>query len=130
MPMDKKTMRLPDAELEVMKIIWDFQKPVSSTDIMAELQGKKTWGVTTVLNLLSRLIERGFLVSERKGRFNWYSPLVDEKAYLENESKSILEKLYGNSIKSFVASLYEGRSLTKDDLQDLRDFIDRQTKEG
>lgn len=127
--MEKKAVRLPDAELEVMKIIWNSSKPVSSADIMEELQGKKTWGVTTVLNLLTRLLERGFVASERKGRFNWYVPVVDEKTYLESESKSILEKLYGNSIKSFVASLYEGKSLTKNDLEELREFIDKQTKE-
>lgn len=127
--MDKKNMRLPDAELEIMKIIWDAGIAVTSADIMEQLQGKKTWGVTTVLNFLTRLVERGFVTSERKGRFNFYAAAVDEKTYLEQESQSILQKLYGNSIKSFVASLYDSQSLTKDDLDELRSFIDQQTKE-
>ncbi|ASA26576.1 CopY family transcriptional regulator [Paenibacillus donghaensis] len=122
-------MRLPDAELEIMKIIWDTEIAVTSADIMEQLQGKKTWGVTTVLNFLTRLLERGFVTSERKGRFNFYTASVDEKTYLEQESQSILQKLYGNSIKSFVASLYDSQSLTKDDLDELRNFIDQQTKE-
>ncbi|NGZ76293.1 BlaI/MecI/CopY family transcriptional regulator [Saccharibacillus alkalitolerans] len=128
--MKNKSGRLPDAELEVMKIIWDSRQPVTSADIMKALEGSKTWGVTTVLNFLNRLQERGFVSSERRGRFNVYQAVVDENTYLKSESKTILEKLYGNSLKSFVASLYESDSLTEKDLKELRDFIDDRTQGG
>jgi len=128
--MNKKVSKLPDAELEVMKIIWESDQPITSADIMEKLKGIKTWGVTTVLNLLKRLLDRGFVTCERKGRFNTYTPAINEQIYRENESKSILNKLYGNSIKSFVASLYDSNSLSKDDLEELRQFIDDKTKEG
>ncbi|WP_159881443.1 BlaI/MecI/CopY family transcriptional regulator [Paenibacillus puerhi] len=127
---EDKLPRLPDAELEVMKVIWEAGRPVTSADVMEQLKGVKTWGVTTVLNLLARLLDRGFVTSERQGRFNAYTALVQEKDYLKHESKSILQRLYGNSLKSFVASLYDSQAVSKDELEELRKFIEERAKEG
>lgn len=126
--MKKKMVRLPDAELELMKIIWGATPPVTSSYIMNHLEGQKTWGATTVLNLLSRLIKRGFLACEKQGKFNIYTPAVDEKEYLEFESKSFLERLHGNSVKSLVASLYNSDSFTEKDIEDLKQFMSKLTR--
>ena len=42
---------------------------------------------------------------------NLYTPLVSQEDYQANESKSVLEKLYGNSLKKFVTSLYQGKKI-------------------
>lgn len=120
--------RLPDAELEIMMIIWEAKEPVTSAYIMKALEGIKTWGTTTVLNFLSRLVERGFLKCEKQGKINVYTVIIQEETYLENESKSFLERLHGNSIKSLMAALYKGKGITKQDLEELQSFIDEKTK--
>ena len=48
---------------------------------------------------------------------------------MQKESKSFLERLCGNSLKTFVSSLYNGRAITEEDLAELRSFIDDATKE-
>lgn len=125
----KKERRIPDSELELMKLIWHSDRPVTSADLMEALKGRKTWGVTTILNLLSRLQEKGFLTSEKKGRFHYFSPLISEDTYRQQEGRSILSRLYGNSVKNFVASLYQGKSISNDDLQELKDFIESHSNE-
>lgn len=127
--MSNKIPRLPDAELEVMMIIWESESDVTSAYVMEKLTGKKSWTVTTVLNFLSRLIDRGFLSCKREGRINIYTPIIDEKTYIESESKSFLEKLHGNSIKNLVTSLLDSNSISTKDLQELKDFINDSTKE-
>lgn len=68
--------RLPDAELEVMQALWRQEKyPVSSAALMEELAGRR-WQTATLLKLLSRLEERGFVKREKEGRNNLYTPLV------------------------------------------------------
>jgi len=116
--------RLPDAELTIMKIVWNISGDVTSAQITRELEGKKEWAVTTVLNFLSRLVDRGFLTVRRNGKTNIYTPVIDEDMYLKKESKSFLEKLHGNSLKSLVASLYEGDAVSKNDLAELSRYID------
>jgi len=88
------------------------------------LEGKKDWAVTTILNFLARLVDRGFLTVKRKGKTNIYTSIVSEEEYLESESKSFLERLHGNSLKSFVASLYSGDVISQRDLEELKSFID------
>lgn len=116
--------RLPDSELEIMMIIWEADKPVSSTYIIEKLKGKKDWAHTTVLNFLARLVDRGFLETKKKGRFNYYNSIISEKDYLQKESKTFLEKMHKNSLKSLVASLYDGDAISKEDLEELSNFVD------
>lgn len=120
--------RLPDSELEIMMIIWEAGEPVSSAYLMERLQGEKNWATTTVLNFLARLAERGFLEVKKQGRINIYTPLVAEKDYIESESRSFLERLHKSSLKSFVASLYDGRSISSEDAEELKNYIDELTK--
>lgn len=122
--MKKQIKRLPDAELEVMLIVWNSETPVNSAYILERLQGKRKWGLPTLMTVLSRLTEKGFLVCEKQGWNNLYHAAIDEDLYKQSESSSILEKLYGNSFTNLVTSLYKGNSITKEDLVELRRFID------
>ena len=70
--------RLPDAELEIMKIIWKCGGSATSAHIAQKLEGKKDWAITTVLNFLARLVDRGFLTVHRSGKVNIYTPVVGE----------------------------------------------------
>lgn len=126
--MNKNIKRLPDSELEIMLIIWEAKEPVSSAYLMEKLQGEKEWANTTVLNFLARLVERGFLKVEKQGRINIYSPLIAEKDYIEIESRSFLERLHKSSLKSFVAALYDGSTLSSEDAEELKRFIDDMAK--
>ena len=120
--------RLLDAELKIMMIIWEAKGSVTSAYIMEKLKGEETWGQTTVLNFLSRLVDRGFLKHEKEGKSNLYTPIIEEEVYLESESKSFLERLHGNSIRSLISALYKGHALKKEDLEELQAFIEEKTK--
>lgn len=126
--MGKIIKRLPDSELEIMMIIWESSEPVTSAYVSEKLKDKKKWKITSVLTFLSRLVEKGFVASTREGKINIYSAIIGEQEYLESEGKSFLEKLYGNSLTTFVSSLYKCNAINDDDLAELRNFIDKATK--
>jgi predicted transcriptional regulator len=127
--------RLPDAELAIMKIIWAYSNKtdknagITSAQISQKLEGKKDWAATTVLNFLSRLADRGFLNVHKSGKTNIYTPIIDENAYLQLESKSFLERLHGNSFTSLVTALYNGKTISEDDLAELKNFINEKANE-
>ncbi|SHN85206.1 BlaI/MecI/CopY family transcriptional regulator [Desulfitobacterium chlororespirans] len=114
--------KLPDSELEIMMLIWDAEEKVTSDYLMQRLA--KAWQKTTVLNFLNRLCERGFLTFHKEGRLNIYEPLVEKEDYLRNESRTFLRKMHRDSLASLVASLYDGRSVSKEDLAELKRFIE------
>ncbi len=115
---------LPNSELELMLILWKSGKPMTRMEIEACLPPKRRLSKTTVLSFLSRLEEKGFVCVEKEGRNNCYRPLVREEEYLKQESSSVLKKLYGSSIKKFVAALYDGNGLSDDQIQELKDYLD------
>ena len=61
---------------------------------------------------------------EKEGRSNCYVPIVKEQDYLQQESGSILKRLYVSSVKKFVAALYDGDRLSKEQIEELKDYLD------
>ena len=59
----------------------------------------------------------------RDGNLNKYRWLVSQTEYQQKEGKGMLEKLYGNSVKNFVAALYQGREIDDEDLKELEGFL-------
>lgn len=72
--------KLSDAELDIMLAIWQSPPPVQRADLEEQLQSHN-WADTTLLTLLSKLVEKGYLSVERQGRHNLYRPLVSEADY-------------------------------------------------
>ena len=118
----ERIKKLPDAELEIMMIIWEADETVTSDYIMKRIN--KAWVKTTVLNLLTRLCDRGFLECKKDGKLNTYTATVDKQDYLKVESKNFFQKLHKNSLKSLVATLYSANDITKEDLEELKQFIE------
>ena len=120
----KPGKKLPDAEFELMRIVWQNTSPMSTNQIIACLDTDNTWKPQTVLTLLVRLIEKGFLESEKKGKERIYSPLISREKYLSAETERFFDKLHGNSIRSLVSTLYDGKKLSDEEIADLRDWLE------
>lgn len=126
----KDSKRLGDAELEIMLAIWDSKAPVTSSYVLAHLEGRRKWALSTVMTSLTRLCDKGFLTCDRSTGSNLYSPLVTEAEYKAAESRSFIERLYGNSFQNLVTSLYSSKVIEHTDLDELRSFLDKLEKEG
>lgn len=119
----KNFSRLPDSELDIMLILWNYKPPMSRLEIEQVVNQKRPLASTTILTLLSRLEKKQFVSVKKEGKVNYYTPLVSQEEYRQNESKNVLEKLYGNSLKKFVASLYQGKQMDEGDIRELSDFL-------
>lgn len=122
--------KIPDAELELMMVIWDAQEPVSRMDIETKMEHGRDVVPSTILSLLSRLEKRGFLRKEKQGNVNYYHALVDKTEYLQEEGQRVLDKMFGSSLKNFVTALYDGKKLNHKEIEELQAFIDEQAGDG
>ena len=120
--------RLPDAEFEVMRVIWRSDPPITTAQIMKVLEPYTNWKPQTVMTMLVRLIEKNFLTSERVGRERSYAPIVTEQEYMRAETEDFLARYRGNSIGSLVKTLYEGENLSSDDIMEIKQWL--KEKEG
>lgn len=124
--MNYNMRRLPDAELEVMQAIWACKSPVVRTDIEDILFKTHPMAMTTLLTLLTRLSEKGFIRIEKVGRSSRYTPLINQKDYLSAQSKRFVDKLCGGNMSTFATALCNS-GLTKEELAELRDMLERGT---
>ena len=121
--MEKDIRRLPDSELELMQIIWDLDPPLSRQDIEERLPPDRPLAPTTVLTFLDRLREKGFLRAEKRGKTNYYTPLVSRREYLARESRGVLDRLFGGSVSAFATALVDG-GVSREEIQRLREMLE------
>jgi len=127
--MKKMIRRLPEAELDLMLVLWDAGTPVYRNYFDAALRQEKNWADSTILSLLSRLAEKGFIAVEKDGNRNRYRALVTKEEYLAVENRSFLARLHGSSLRHLVASMADEGELTRADLDDLEKLIETLKKE-
>lgn len=121
--MKRTIQKLPESELDLMIVLWKQKNDMSRSESEKIVNQKKTLAPTTILTLLSRLEKKGFVSVNRDGNLNKYRWLVSQEEYQQKEGKGMLEKLYGNSVKNFVAALYQGREIDDEDLKELEGFL-------
>ena len=127
--MNKTQKKLGDGELDVMLVIWEAQRPVTSSEILERLSKKRSWAISTLMTVLSRLVEKGYLMCDRSTRTNYYQALIGENDYKEQESRTFLNRLYHGSLPGLVSSLYQSGAVNDKDLEELRIFIENAGKE-
>lgn len=116
--------RLPDAELEVMQALWACEVPAARTDIEEILFQTHPMAMTTLLTLLTRLNEKGFITIDKKGRKSYYTPCVSQEDYLSSQSRTFFQKLCGGNISVFANALCDS-GLTKEEIAKLRELLDK-----
>ena len=113
---------LPESELDIMLVIWDLGGQAAAPDILERLERPLT--ASALHSYLKRLEEKGFLCCEKEGKVNRYRALIAQKDYQARESRTILDQLYGHSLKRFAAALYDGGTLRREEVAELRDYLD------
>lgn len=121
--MRNKIKKLPDSELDVMLALWSENREMTRSEIEDILNRKKKLAPTTVLTLLSRLEKKKFVSVRKEGKTNLYRAMVSQEHYQQLEGKNVLEKLYDNSLKNFVMTLYQGNQIDQKELEDLECFL-------
>lgn len=128
--MGKKIQKLPDSELDVMIALWNGHQEMTRSEIEEFMNKKKKLASTTILTLLSRLEKKDFVSIKKSGKAYLYSALVSQEEYQQQEGKHVLEKLYDNSVKNFVATLYQGKQIGQSDIDELESFLQELNKDS
>lgn len=123
----KKVAQLPDAELDIMLVLWSVKEPIKTSNILEIINYEKNWSMSTLQALLARLQERGFVEVQKKSGLNYYVPIVRKDEYRLKETKTFIERLYGNSLPSLVATLIHSETIDEADIAEIAEML---RKEG
>lgn len=119
--------KLSDSELEIMVRLWEAGKPLSFDEIYQALD-EHQWTASTIRTFLRRIIVKGYIKSEPNGRIKLYSPNVS-RDYINRQSQNIINRLYDDSVQNFIAGLYQNNALSKQDLQELKAYLEELLQE-
>ncbi|MBU8878851.1 BlaI/MecI/CopY family transcriptional regulator [Bacillus sp. FJAT-29790] len=120
----KNVQKLSDTEMEVMEVIWDCKHPVTSSELLHTFAQKgKEWKSQTISTFLSRLVDKGALISTKQGRSNTYLPCISQEDYKLWETQNVLDGIYQGSVKKMISALYDGDKLSDEDIAELKQWF-------
>lgn len=114
---------ITDAEYEIMCILWKTNEKLTVADIMKQLN-HNDWTASTVATFMARLLKKGVISCDKKGKTNYYFPVLKQTEYAWDETENLLSKIYKGSVKNLVAALYENKKLSGEDVSDLKKMFD------
>ncbi len=123
----KTLPQISEAEFEVMKVIWKYA-PISTNEITEKLTRTTSWNPKTIQTLIKRLVTKGVLSYEKQSRVFVYTPLVGEKEYIGQKSRSFLARYYDGDITAMLSSYLEDGKLSKAEIDTLRSLLRKGTQ--
>lgn len=116
--------KLSEAEFEIMQVLWRHNAPMTSNQLLNEIGDNRNWKLASLMTVLARMAEKGAVHCDRTTRTNYYTALVSEEEYKLTEGTTFLEKLFHRSARDFIASLYQGKKMSPEDIRELREYLD------
>ena len=116
------SISISEAESRVMKVLWQ-NAPLTSEDIVAALLDPTGWHEKTIKTLLNRLLGKGAISAEKDGRRYLYSPELQRDDWQQQESRSLLDRVFGGKLTPLLTHFSEHEKLSPKDLAELRKLI-------
>ncbi len=125
----KKSITLTEAELRLMKILWQRGESVVS-DLVAAMPEGETLAYNSVLTTVRILEQKGYVDHRQDGRAFVYRPCVQEHEASRSEVRHVLNRFFGNSRERLLLSLLGDEEISPAELQRLKDAIQNAEEDG
>ena len=113
-----------DSETVLLEILWNEDKPLSVSQMMERLEERQIkWAYTTVGTFLKRMEKKGLVSSVKEGRSYYYRAEV-KKGEITTGPAKYIDKYFKGSLNEFLAAFTRERSLTKDEIRELKELTD------
>ena len=115
-------MQISEAEAVVMQVLWQ-RDPMGADEVVAALAERSDWAEPTVKTLLNRLLNKGAISATKDGRRYLYSPVLQQDAWIAQQSGGLLDRLFGGRVAPLVAHFSEQGKLSRKDIAELKKLI-------
>lgn len=126
--MRHKENTLTRLEFQVMKILWDLDRPACAWDVVNEWPEPKL-AYTTVATYLKVLYEKGYLTYSKnkgEGKTHLFEPLVSRAEYTRRTMQGVKKDFFGGNLKSMFSYFIREENLTPEEIQELLASVERE----
>jgi predicted transcriptional regulator len=110
--------------MEIMSIVWN-RGEATVADVWKALGSRRKVARSTVLTMLARLQEKGWLCCDEEGHAFRYRATVPREATLGQMVRRLVDTAFGGSAESLVMALLHGRGVSKQEARRIKKMIDR-----
>jgi len=119
----KKSNTLTEAELRLMRILWQRGESAVN-DLVSAMPDGEPLAYNSVLTTIRILEQKGYVEHRQEGRAFIYRPLIAENEASRTEIRHVLTRFFGNSREQLLLSLLGDRDISRDELDRLKAAID------
>ena len=110
-----------DSELKILEILWESGE-ASAKDVSAQAVDYVVWRKTYIYTVLKKCVEKG-LVERTEPGFRCRA-LVSRQEVQRQETRGLIDRMYGGSADRLVASLLDGKALSGEEIVRLRQLVE------
>jgi BlaI family transcriptional regulator, penicillinase repressor len=121
----RRLPRISDAEWTVMKVLWQLNS-ATAREVVEYLKDTTEWKPKTIHTLLTRLVQKRAVTSDKPAREYVFKPRVTEQECRLAASRSFLARVFDGEIAPFLACLLEREKLTRKEIEDLQNILKEQ----
>lgn len=118
-------IRLSEAELDVMEVLWAAARPLGATDVADKVPADRKWTLATVKTLLSRLLAKRAIAPARDGRRFLYTPAIERAGYVGAESRRFVDRMFGGRLSPLIAQMAGDEALDESDIAEIEALLRR-----
>ena len=115
---------LSEAQMEIMNVVWN-RGEATVADVWKALCRRRKVARSTVLTMLVRLQEKGWLCCDEEGHAFRYRAAVPREATLGKVVRRLVDTAFGGSAEGLVMALLHDRGVSKEEAKRIKKMIDR-----
>ncbi|HUF48768.1 MAG TPA: BlaI/MecI/CopY family transcriptional regulator [Vicinamibacterales bacterium] len=113
-----------DSELEVLKVLWETG-PATVREVAGQLRRRRRrLAYTTVLTLLSRLRDKGYVAADRRDTAHVFRPLVSREELVGSSLTALADRICDGTASPLMYALVRGQQFSADEIAHFRKLLD------
>lgn len=126
--MRRKKPNLGEGQWDVLRWVSD-NAPATVAQVAEAFAHSHGLARTTILTVMEKLREKGYLVREKRGAVYEYSPSVPKAQLLHEQVEQFVEGTLGGSFAPFLAYLAQETQVSDEQLDELKRLV-RELEQG
>ena len=115
---------LTEAEWKIMLRLW-AHSPQTMMELTRSLAPETNWSKHTVITMLKRMNAKGTVHIDETGPVKLYTPAVSRNRVAQEQTDTLLNRLFGGRPSLLVSELLERGVLDEEEIEAMRRVLDR-----